>query len=70
MKKPKTLYDLHYSKQLTEIRSKLIDLSIKRELTDEDRQSVANLFCEVAEMEKSDLRDDCLMIIKHRLWRM
>jgi urease accessory protein UreE len=47
-----------------------LQLSIKRQLTDKDRELVADIYHETTMMRDGDLRKDILFIIKNRLWRM
>ena len=55
---------------MEKIYDRLVKLSVQRELSDTDASEVGSLFNQVADAAKSALRDDCLFIIKARLWMM
>lgn len=48
----------------------LVKLSVQRNLSDNDRTLVGDLFNKVCDAAKGPVRDDCLCIIKNRLWVM
>jgi hypothetical protein len=58
------------TKNLEQVRSRLIAISLKHSLTENDAPEIENLFNLVADAPISLARKDCLEIITKRLWMM